>query len=147
MPARRRLALTAALSLLLIGGAGAASATDPVTLGSTRVVDQVDALPASEEQAAEQRLQKLSAETDVELWAVFVDDFTNPSDAADWANETAAANDLGPYDYLLAVAVDGRSFYLSGDSSGPVSEPQLSAIEREVQNQLSTDDWAGAVDA
>jgi len=148
MPARRILALTAALSLLLIGGAGAAAATDPVTLGSTYVIDQSDVLSAAEEQAAQQRLQQLSDETDVDLWVVFVDQFTNPSDAASWANETASGNGLGPNQYLLAVATDGRQFYLSGDSSGPVSENQLGSIEQQqIQPQLAAGDWTGAVDA
>ncbi|TDN88494.1 TPM domain-containing protein [Microbacterium sp. BK668] len=148
MPARRVLALTAALSLLLLGGAGAASATDPVTLGSSYVVDQVDALSGSEEQAAEERLQQLSDETDVDLWVVFVDDFTNPSDAANWANQTATVNGLGPNQYLLAVAVDGRQFYLSGDSAGPVTADELTSIEQQqVQPQLAEDDWGGAIDA
>ena len=148
MPARRTLALTAALSLLLIGGGGAAWATDPVTLGSTYVVDQSDVLSGSEEQAAQQRLQQLSDETDVDLWVVYVDAFTNPSDAASWANETATANGLGPNQYLLAVATDGRTFYLSGDSSGPVSENELGAIEQQqIQPTLAAGDWGGAVDA
>ncbi|QIG38229.1 TPM domain-containing protein [Microbacterium sp. 4R-513] len=148
MPARRILALTAALSLLLIGGADAASATDPVTLGSTYVVDQTDTLSSSEEQSAEARLQQLSDQTDVDLWVVFVDEFTNPSDAGSWANDTATANGLGPNQYLLAIAVDGRQYYLSGDSSGPVSEDELASIEQQqIQPELKAGDWAGAVDA
>lgn len=148
MPARRTLALTAALSLLLIGGGGAAWATDPVTLGSTSVLDQSDVLSGAQEQAAQQRLQQLSDETDVDLWVVYVDDFTNPTDAASWANETATANGLGPNQYLLAVATDGRQFYLSGDSSGPVSENELGAIEQQqIQPKLAAGDWGGAVDA
>ena len=82
MRARRTLALTAALSLLFTGGALAASATDPVTLGASHVLDEADVLSASEEAAAEARLQQLSDETTVDLWVVYVDEFTNPADAA-----------------------------------------------------------------
>lgn len=148
MRARRSLALTAALSLLLIGGAPAASATDPVDLGSGFVADQADVLSASDEQTAEDRLQQLADDTDADLWVVFVDDFTNPSSAAEWANQTADQNGLGPNQYLLAVAVDGRQYYLSADSSGPLTEEQIAAIEQQqIQPALAQDDWLGAVDA
>ena len=107
MRARWVLALTVTLTALLAGSVSAASATDPVTLGSSHVVDDAGVLSAAETQDAENRLTQLSDETDVDLWVVFVDDFTNPSDAGDWAQQTATANGLGPNQYLLAVAVAG----------------------------------------
>ena len=110
MRARWVLALTVTLTALLAGSVSAASATDPVTLGSSHVLDDAGVLTAAEVDAAESRLAQLSDETDVDLWVVFVDEFTNPSSAADWANETATANNLGPNQYLLAVAVTGRAY-------------------------------------
>ncbi|WP_316294183.1 TPM domain-containing protein, partial [Clavibacter michiganensis] len=90
----------------------------------------------------------LRTSTGLDLWVVFVDEFTNPSDSADWATDTADQNGLGPTQYLLAVAVDARQFYLSGDSSGPISFEQLGAIELDrLIPVLAADDWAGAVDA
>ncbi|MGO8609994.1 TPM domain-containing protein, partial [Rhizobium johnstonii] len=67
----------------------------------------------------------------VDLWVVYVDQFTNPSDPEEWANQTASNNGLGPSQYLLAISTDGRQFYLSGDSSGPVSGDELTAIEQQ----------------
>src|SRR3546814_15962322 len=97
---------------------------------------------------SDSRLEQLSDETDVDLWAVFVDDFTDPASAEDWANTTADLNNLGPNQYLLAVAVEGRAFYLSGFSEGPVSFDQLAAIEQQrIQPMLGDDDWPGGVDA
>ena len=113
MRARQTLALTAALSLLFTGGALAASATDPVTLGASHVLDEADVLSASDEAAAEARLQQLSDETTVDLWVVYVDEFTNPADAEAWADQTATDNGLGANQYLLAVAVDSRQYFLS----------------------------------
>ncbi|RKT33597.1 putative membrane protein YgcG [Microbacterium sp. AG1240] len=150
MRLRARLSTAAALALaLVVGGAAiAASATEPVELGSTRVYDQVDALSPQQEFDAQARIEQLRTSTGLDLWVVFVDEFTNPSDSADWANETADQNGLGPTQYLLAVAVDARQFYLSGDSSGPISFEQLGAIEQErLIPALGNDDWAGSVDA
>ncbi|MEU1972408.1 TPM domain-containing protein [Microbacterium sp. NPDC019599] len=148
MRARRTLALTAALSLLLIGGAAAASATPPVDLGAGHIVDQADVLSGADETAAEERLQQLSDETDADLWVVYVDDFTEPASAEEWANQTAEDNGLGPNQYLLAVAVEGRQYYLSADSSGPLSEEQIATIEQQqIQPRLAAEDWLGAVDA
>ena len=60
----------------------------------------------------------------------------------------ATQNNLGPNQYLLAVATEGRSYYLSGDSTGPVSSEELSTIEQQdIQPKLATEDWLGAVDA
>ena len=138
------LAAGAAVALTTIGGA--AVATPPVTLGSSYMLDDAGALSSSEEAQAEQRLEQLSADTTVDMWVVFVDDFTSPSDAADWANQTADANGLGPQQYLLAVATEGRQFYLSGASDGPVSFDQLGQIEQQIQPELREGDWVGAVD-
>ncbi|PVW04730.1 hypothetical protein DEA06_08095 [Microbacterium sp. Gd 4-13] len=150
MRLRARLSAAAALALALVvgGPAVAASATEPVELGSTRVYDQVDALSPQQEFDAQARIEQLRTSTGLDLWVVFVDEFTNPSDARGWATETAEQNGLGPTQYLLAVAVDARQVYLSGDSAGPISFDQLGAIEQDrIFPVLATDDWAGAVDA
>ncbi len=79
---------------------------------------------------------------------VYVDGFTDPTSSEDWANTTAEVNGLGPTQYLLAVATEGRQFYLSGDPSGPISSEQLAAIEQDaIQPALAAEDWLGAVDA
>ncbi|GAA3630702.1 TPM domain-containing protein [Microbacterium awajiense] len=144
MRARWALSLTAALALMF-AATTSASATDPVALGSQYVLDDAGALSDSERTAAEERLERLSSETDVDLWVVYVDEFTNPSDAESWADQTAIDNGLGPNQYLLAVAVDARQYYLSGDSAGPVSFDQLGQIEQQlIQPELSAEDWSGA---
>ncbi|RZI95934.1 MAG: TPM domain-containing protein, partial [Microbacterium sp.] len=144
MRSRWALALTAAVSIV-IGGAISASAAEPVALGSGRVVDDAAVLSSAEESAIQTRSEELSSSSNVDLWVVFVDEFTDPADAETWANDTARLNNLGPNQYLLAVSVGGRAFYLSGDSEGPVSEDQLIAIEQQrVGPELGDGDWAGA---
>ncbi|GAA5204044.1 TPM domain-containing protein [Microbacterium jejuense] len=141
-------ALVSAAVIAVTAVGGAAAATAPVTLGSAYVLDDAGVLSPSEETAAENRLEQFTGETGLGLWVVFVDQFTDPSDAADWANQTADDNGLGRTQYLLAVATDGRQFYLSGDSAGPITEEQLGTIEdTQIQPALRDDDWVGAVDA
>ncbi|MFD4959434.1 TPM domain-containing protein [Microbacterium sp. NPDC058389] len=141
-------ALVSAAVIAATAVGGAAAATAPVTLDSTYVLDDAGVLSSADEATAEARLEQFSADTGLGLWVVFVDEFTDPSDSADWANQTAQDNGLGPTQYLLAVSTDGRQYYLSGDSSGPISEDQLATIEQtQIQPALRDDDWVGAVDA
>ncbi|MEV8273978.1 TPM domain-containing protein [Microbacterium sp. NPDC077184] len=146
---RARWAAMLALMLALVCvPATAASATPPVDLGSGYVLDDAGVLSSADADAAEKRLTQLRTETGVDLWVVFVDTFTDPDSSEAWANETAGRNGLGPTQYLMAVAVDSRQFYISGDSEGPVTFDQLGAIEQQdVQPALAAEDWLGAIDA
>ena len=144
---KRWLAL-AALTLAAAAGAlsaTAASATDPVTLDAGYVTDQAGALTPDDEAAVEARLEELTAESSADLFVVLVDEFTNPGDSTEWADTVADANDLGPAQYLLAIAVDGRSFYISADPDGPVSFNQLDDIEDRMVPLAADGDWVGAI--
>ncbi len=147
---RMRLVLAlAAAAALVFGGSTAALATDPVSLGSSRVVDQSGVLSDSDEARIDDRLTSLSRTSGVDLWVVFVPEFTNPSDSVQWTADTASANGLGPSQYLLAISTDGREYYLSGDSSGPVTGDELTAIEQnDIRPSLllaqGDPDWTGA---
>lgn len=147
---RRRAAAwmaVAAVAATIFGGS-AAVATPPVALGSGYVLDEAGVLSSGEESAAQGRLERLKSETGLDLWVVYVDQFTDPASSADWANQTAEDNGLGVTQYLLAVATEGRQYYLSGDSAGPLTEEQLGGIEQErIQPALMQDDWLGAATA
>ncbi|SFN77608.1 TPM domain-containing protein [Mycetocola miduiensis] len=145
MRARSLWALSAVTAALVLGTPAAAFATDPVQLGSGRVLDEAGVLTGSDTTEIESAIDSLNNESGADLWVVYVDEFTNPSDAAEWTNSTAEANGLGPSQYLLAVATEQRTYYLSGATDGPVSNEQLAQIEQQlVQPRLSDDDWAGA---
>ncbi|WP_194409028.1 TPM domain-containing protein [Microbacterium cremeum] len=148
MPLRRTAALvSAAVVAVTVMGAAAVSATPPVTLGSGYVLDDAGVLSSSEEAQAQDRLDALKTQTGLDLWVVFVDEFTDPADSESWANQTADDNGLGVTQYLLAVATEGRQYYLSGSSEGPVTFDQLATIEQQrVQPALRAEDWLGAVD-
>lgn len=140
------LASAAVVAVTAIGGS-AALATPPVTLGSAYVLDDSDVLSSAEEAEAEQRLEQLKADTGLDLWVVYVDEFTDPSDSGEWALQTATDNGLGSTQYLLAIATESRQYNLSADSAGPLSEQQLVEIDAQVQSVLREGDWLGAVDA
>ncbi|HET6301373.1 TPM domain-containing protein [Microbacterium sp.] len=143
MRARWVAALGAAWGLVLAGAGGAAWATDPVELGAGRVVDQVDVL-GGQVNAVEDRLEELFDDTGIDLYVVYVDEFTNPSNRQEWADQVALDNGLGATQYLLAVATEARQYYISADTEGPISGEQLDAIEQSIRPQLSDGDYAGA---
>jgi len=129
----------------LLGVAAPAAATDPVDLGPDHVVDQAGVLSGADKARITAAAKKLYDEHRIDLYVVYVDRFTDPVDAVDWANDTAARNGLGQRDYLLAVATDGRTYYLSGDDDGPVTADQLDRIEQnDIEPKLHAGDWAGA---
>ncbi len=144
---KRWLAL-AALTLAAVAGAftaSAASATDPVTLDAGYVTDQAGVLSADEEATVEARLQELTDNSNADLFVVLVDDFTNPTDNVQWADTVAQNNNLGTEQYLLAIAVDGRSYYISAAPDGPVSFGQLDSIEDKMVPFAADGDWVGAI--
>lgn len=119
-------------------------AETPVELGSAHVVDNAGVLDDADVSAIEDAIGQLQTE-DADLWVVFVDEFSSPADAEEWANRTAEQNGLGPSQYLLAVATDARTYYLSGDTAGPVSGDKLTSIEQDdILPALRGEDWAGA---
>ncbi len=137
-------ALTAAASAAVFS-ASAASATDPVTLDSGYVTDDADVLSPSQEDAVEARLQTLSDNSSSDLFVVLVDDFTSPTDNVAWADTVAENNNLGSEQYLLAIAVDGRSYYISAAPDGPLSDGKLDDVEDKIQGLAAQEDWEGMI--
>lgn len=142
LPVLGVLALAAALGA---GSASAAFATDPVTLDAGYVTDDAGVLSASQKTAVEARLQALTENSSADLFVVIVDEFTSPSDNVGWTDAVAADNGLGPEQYLLAIAVDGRGYYISAATGGPLSDGRLDDIEDRIQPLLAQEDWDGAI--
>ncbi|WP_394194261.1 TPM domain-containing protein [Microbacterium foliorum] len=137
-------ALTAAAAAAAFS-ASAASATDPVTLDSGYVTDDADVLSPSQEDAVEARLQTLSDNSSSDLFVVLVDDFTSPTDNVAWADAVAENNNLGSEQYLLAIAVEGRSYYISAAPDGPLSDSKLDDVEDKIQGLAAQEDWEGMI--
>lgn len=147
MRTRRTIAWGLTLAFIVSGAAAfSAAATAPVSLDDGFVTDHAGVLSAEELSSANDRLEQLSATTDASLFVVLVDDFTDPSDAQTWADTVAADNGLGTEQYLLAIATEGRNYYISADSDGPIDDARLDDIENAILPYLSSDDWPGAIE-
>lgn len=137
-------ALVAALAAVFLV-AGPAAATPPVQLGASYVSDEAGVLGDAERAQVEDRLEQLAQADNLNLWVVYVDRFSNPSDAKEWATQTAEQGGLGPNQYLLAIAVDARQYWISSDTSGPLDANQITTIDQDwVYPALRDGDWAGA---
>jgi hypothetical protein len=137
------LAVAGALALAL-GAPAIAWAEDPVGFGASPVVDTVDAL-GGQLGEVEAALDQAADSSGRQLFVAYVDEFTNPEAADEWANDTAIANNMGQEDYLLAVAVEGRAYYLSADGAASISDEELNRISAQViEPELRDENWAGA---
>lgn len=146
MRARWAMALTAVLALLLSGTTATAWAVPPQQLGDSYILDQAGVLTGDEEVAMSTRMTQLYKATGADLFVMFVDSFTDPTSPQQWANRVAQDNGLGVKQYLLAIAVDTRQYYLSADDSGPLTGAQVAQIEADIKPQLTQGDWIGAAD-
>lgn len=125
--------------------AGTAVATPPVTLSSEYVTDEAGVLSSNELSAANTRLSELAADDGGDLYVVFVDEFTEPSNSTEWADDTAVDNGLGSDQYLIAIAVDAGQYAISADDAGPLSDSQIDHVLLEMEESLGASDWEGAV--
>src|SRR5215207_9327854 len=130
---------------LVIGPGAAAWAEDPVSFGASPVVDTAGVLSNGEIAEIEAAVDQTASENGRQLFVAYVDEFTNPADAVQWATETANDNNLGTEDYLLAVAVEGRAYYLSAADDASATDADLDRISlRVIEPELRDEDWAGA---
>ncbi|PPG49350.1 hypothetical protein C5C24_13080 [Rathayibacter sp. AY2B3] len=155
MPARphhpvssRRLPALAALliaAVLALVPATAATAESPVSFSSSTVLDSVGVLSSGETTEIEQASRALYDQHRVQLFVAFVDSFSDPSDRAAWADETATRNGLGTDDVLLAVAVDARQYQVSVAQGFALDDAQISSLQSDdIEPRLADGDWAGA---
>ncbi|WP_440711037.1 TPM domain-containing protein [Herbiconiux sp. YIM B11900] len=134
----------AAIGLALLAPAAPAFAGDPVDLNGRYIVDEAGVL-GSQQSEVQDAIDTLATEHGVNLFVVYTDAFTNPSDRQQWATDVANQNQFGTNDVLLAVAVDDRVYQLSVDADFPLSDAQLSSVENDdIVPQLRDSDWAGA---
>lgn len=131
-------------AVLAFAAPATAWAENPVDFGSTPIVDTVGALDGSTDEVIA-AIDRAADSSGRQLFVAYVDEFTNPEAADAWANDTAIANNMGVEDYLFAVAVEGRAYYLSADSEASLSDEELDRISLEViEPELRDEDWAGA---
>lgn len=138
-----RLGAVVALCAGAILVASPAHAADPVDLSGQYVLDTVGAV-SGDEAAVQDALDSVYERARIQLFVVYVDTFDNPSNAVDWADETALQNNLGTNDLLLAVAIDDRQYAISVDPAFTLSDSQLDTVELAIEDRLRDSDWSGA---
>lgn len=129
----------------MLSAVGAAHAVPPLDLDSAHVTDVSDVLTDADEATANERLSAVFEATGIDLYVVYVEDFTDPADRIAWTNETADRNGLGASQYLLAVSTEGRQYFISALDSGPLSDNQIAGIEEQILPKLRDSDWLGTI--
>jgi uncharacterized membrane protein YgcG len=145
-----RALLTGLLATLFAGywlalpGAADARAEDPVELSRDgQITDRVGAL-GDRTDAVEDALDRLYAEQRLQLFVVYVRDFSGRSGQT-WSDETANRNGLGQDDVLLSVATHDRQYAYSVDAGSELTDGQLSEVaSTAIEPALRENDWAGA---
>ncbi len=143
---RALLALGVGLMALILGGgvSTAAYASAPVDFGASHVIDSAGVLGDREAEVTG-RLDQLFSDTQIDLYVVYVDSFTNPSDREQWADQVISQNDMGTNDVLLAVATDDREYQLRATPGFALDGSQLSDVQLgSIEPALRDSDWAGA---
>lgn len=121
-----------------------AFAEDPVTLSRTGQITDKTAALGERADTAEEVLDRLYDDRGVQLFVVYVRDFSGRS-AQSWADATAERNGLGLDDVLLAVATHDRQFAYSVDEDSRLGDAQLQEVATTaIRPALRQNDWAGA---
>ncbi|MBT1596568.1 TPM domain-containing protein [Curtobacterium flaccumfaciens] len=139
--------MTAALvaMLIVLAPAATAHATAPVDLGGTYVLDEADALTAPQQARVEQAVQDLYAETQTQLYVVFVPSFSDPTDHTEWGRAVLEKNQIDSGGILLSVAVTERNYDVQQTNETAISESDVqNAVDDSLLPRLKQDDWSGA---
>ena len=139
----RRLAAIAGLTAVFLAPAGLAQAVPPVDFPpGTFVVDQAGVL-GSRTGEVEDAVRELQQSEGLNVYIVYVDEFTDPADRQQWLNATSGLNSMGSVDSVLAVAVDSRQYVFESAQDNPV-EPYDQNIARAIRPALGAGEWADA---
>ncbi|SCE08143.1 TLP18.3, Psb32 and MOLO-1 founding protein of phosphatase, partial [Streptomyces sp. Termitarium-T10T-6] len=133
-----------AVGWLVLPAAVPARADDPVELSRDgQITDRVGALGDRAGQV-EDALDRLYDEQRVQLFVVYVRDFSGRS-VQTWSDETADRNGLGQDDVLLSVATHDRQYAYSVDVDSRLTDADLREVAgTAIEPALRENDWAGA---
>src|SRR3954452_13736351 len=116
----RRLAAVAGLTAVFLAPAGLAQAAPPVDFPPGEfVVDQAGVL-GSRTGEVQDAVRELQQSEGLNVYIVYVDEFTDPTDPQQWLDGTASLNSLGSVDSILTVAVDSRQYLFESGRRNPV---------------------------
>jgi predicted nucleic acid-binding Zn-ribbon protein len=144
---RRSVAVFMAMLITALAGlivAPSATARPPFRLGGY-ITDNAGALNGSGRAAIQTAAGKLYSDRHIQLWVVFVDDFSGQP-AVSWTENTRAASDLGDFDAILAVATVDHSYaFLVPHRVQTIRGSQVDDLRRnQIEPALRRGDWSGA---
>ncbi|MGP7814097.1 TPM domain-containing protein [Glutamicibacter soli] len=144
--ARRIVAGALLASVAAVGLTSPAMAESPVTIPpGDFVVDNSNVL-GSDVSQLEDQISQLRKDTGYSLFAIYVDEFTNPENPQDWAKEVFNKKNMGTNDVILVVGTESRQAFLGSSNNSPVNEYRQEIFSNDVLPALSDDDWLGAAE-
>ena len=140
----RWLAIFLTMLITALLAAPSAAAQPPFRLASY-IIDEAGALSGSDREAIQSATGKLYSDRHIQMWVVFVDNFSGQS-AVSWAQNTRSASDLGDFDALLAVATVDRAYaFLVPNKVTTINSSQVDDLRRnQIEPALRRGDWSGA---
>ncbi|GJJ23038.1 TPM domain-containing protein [Mycolicibacterium mageritense] len=139
----RLLPMLLAILMAALLVAPSAAAEPPLRL-ATQLTDNSGVLSAPQRANVQRALDQLYESKRIQLWVVFVDDFSGQN-YEDWAQNTIRVSDLGDDDALLAVATQDRALSFQVPDTVPGGNSRAGDIRRDsIEPALHRDDWAGA---
>jgi hypothetical protein len=140
----RSLAVFLAILITALLVAPSAAAQPPFRL-SNYITDDAGVLTGPGRGAIQSATGKLYSDRRIQLWVVFVDNFSGQP-AVSWAESTRAASDLGDFDAVLAVATVDHSYaFLVPNRVQTISAGQVDGLRRnQIEPALRRGDWSGA---
>ena len=138
----------AALAALAWLTPAAAIATAPPAFAGKYVLDGTsDGVLGSDVGKLEKQVKEFASEHGVQLFVVYVDTFSAPTDPQEWGAATAQKNFLGDDGVLLSIAVEDRLFDLNA-AEKLISNAQYDKLTSDfVRPALKSSDWKGVIPA
>lgn len=144
--ARRMLAGALLASIAGLGLNAPAFAESPVTIPpGDFIIDNSNVLGSSEPDL-EKQVKELRKDSGISLFAIFVDDFSNPENPQKWAEAVYNKKGMSTSDAILVVSTQGRQAYLGSSNSSPINRYRQDITSKLVLPALSENNWAGAVE-
>lgn len=141
---RRSVAVFMAMLITALTVAPSAAAEPPLRLPSY-ITDNAGVLNDAGRSAIQSATGKLYSDRRIQLWVVFVDDFSGQP-AQSWAENTVGLSDLGDFGAVLAVAtVDHAYAFLVPRRVKTIDAGQVDNLRRnQIEPALRRGDWSGA---
>jgi len=141
---RHSVAVFMAMLIAALTVAPSATAQPPFRLPSY-LTDYAGVLNHADRSAIKSATSRLYSERRIQLWVVFVDDFSGQP-ARSWAEQTSVLSDLGDFGAVLAVATVDHSYaFLVPRRVKTIDAGQVDELRRDqIEPALRRGDWSGA---